>query len=80
MDAVRVAHSGVASGVNNAVARTAGLIGIAALGIIVTASPSLLVGFRGVMIASALLAFLAGAIAIKGFDRSNDPEESHPAA
>lgn len=80
MNSVSVAHSGVASGVNNAVARTAGLIGIAALGIIVTASPSLLAGFRGVMIASALLAFFAGAIAIEGFDRSNDPEESHPAA
>ncbi|MGC1380319.1 MAG: DHA2 family efflux MFS transporter permease subunit [Candidatus Baltobacteraceae bacterium] len=69
MNAVSVDHSGVASGVNNAVARTAGLIGIAALGILVTAAPSYLYGFRGAMIASAALAFIAGAIAARGFAR-----------
>lgn len=67
MNSVPVEHSGVASGINNAVARTAGLIGIAALGIIVTAAASYLTGFRGAMIASALLAFAAAGIAAKGF-------------
>jgi EmrB/QacA subfamily drug resistance transporter len=68
MDSVPVEHAGVASGVNNAVARTAGLIGIALLGVVVTASPSYLQGFRGAMIASALLAFLSAGIAFKGFE------------
>ena len=49
MNSVPVEHSGVASGINNAVARTAGLIGIAALGIVVTAAPSYVAGFRGAM-------------------------------
>ncbi len=69
MNSVPVDHAGLASGVNNAVARTAGLIGIAVLGIIVTAAPSYLYGFRGAMIASALLAFAAAAVAAKGFRR-----------
>lgn len=63
MNSVAVEHAGVASGVNNAVARTAGLIGIAALGIIVTSAPTYLDGFRGAMAVSALLAFGAGAVA-----------------
>jgi EmrB/QacA subfamily drug resistance transporter len=66
MDSVPVDHAGVASGVNNAVARTAGLIGIAVLGVVVTSAPSYLNGFRGAMIASALLAFGAGVVAAKG--------------
>jgi EmrB/QacA subfamily drug resistance transporter len=68
MDSVPVEHAGVASGVNNAVARTAGLIGIAVLGVVVTAAPSYLHGFRGAMIASAALAFLSAGVAFKGFE------------
>jgi len=67
MDSVSVEHSGVASGVNNAVARTAGLIGVALLGIIVTSASSYVNGFRGAMALSALLAFAAGLIAGIGF-------------
>ena len=67
MDSVGVEHSGVASGVNNAVARTAGLIGVAALGVVVTVASSYLAGFRGAMIVSALLAFAASVIAALGF-------------
>lgn len=66
MNAVPVEHAGIASGINNAVARTAGLIGIAALGIIVTATPSYIAGFRGAMIASAGLSLVAGVIAAVG--------------
>jgi EmrB/QacA subfamily drug resistance transporter len=69
MNAVPVEHAGIASGINNAVARTAGLIGIAALGIIVTAAPSYIAGFRGAMIASAGLAAAAGVIAAVGLAR-----------
>ena len=66
MDSVSVDHAGVASGVNNAIARTAGLIGIAALGIVVTSAPSYVSGFRTAMVVSALLAFCAGAVAAAG--------------
>ncbi len=70
MNSVPVEHSGVASGVNNAVARTAGLIGVAVLGVVVTIAPSLLYGFRGAMFASAALAFAAAVIAARGFVRT----------
>jgi predicted MFS family arabinose efflux permease len=63
MDSVAVDHSGLASGVNNAVARTAGLIAIAALGVIVVTAHSYLTGFREATIACALLALCAALIA-----------------
>jgi EmrB/QacA subfamily drug resistance transporter len=69
MNSVPVEHSGVASGVNNSVARTAGLIGVAVLGVVVTTSSSSVGGFRGAMIASALIAFAASGVAAKGFGR-----------
>lgn len=69
MNSVPVEHSGLASGVNNAVARTAGLIGVAVLGVVVTASASYVSGFRSAMIASTLLAFAASGVAAKGFAR-----------
>ena len=65
MGSVAVAHAGVASGVNNAVARTAGLIGIALLGVVVTTAPSYLDGFRRAMAGSALLSIAAAAVALR---------------
>lgn len=63
MDSVSVEHSGLASGVNNAVARTAGLIAIAALGVVVVTASSYLAGFREAMTICALLALCAALIA-----------------
>jgi predicted MFS family arabinose efflux permease len=74
MNSVPVEHAGVASGINNAVARTAGLIGIAALGIVVTSAASYVSGFRGAMIASALLSFAAGAIAARFLGGKPSPD------
>lgn len=66
MNSVPVEHAGVASGINNAVARTAGLVGIAALGLAVTGAVSYLSGFRIAMEISALLCFIAAIIAAIG--------------
>ena len=68
MNSVPVEHAGIASGINNAVARTAGLIGIAALGLAVTGTASYLGGFRIAMTISALLCFIAAAIAAIGLN------------
>ncbi|WP_285725579.1 MFS transporter [Psychromicrobium xiongbiense] len=69
-------QSGIGSAVNNAVARIAGLVGIAVLGLIV--GPALdLSGFHRVLIATAVLLALGGLVSAIGIQ---NPEAARPAA
>jgi MFS family permease len=67
MTSLDTGHAGLASGVNNAVARVAGLFGVAVLGTITHAgSPyELASAFHRVMIAAALLGAIGAAIATR---------------
>ncbi|MDE2571385.1 MAG: MFS transporter, partial [bacterium] len=63
LEAVRREHAGVASGVNNAVARAAGLLGLAVFGLIWAAEGGPGSGFRAVMLGATALCVLSALVA-----------------
>lgn len=70
MDAASSREAGTASGINNAVARAAGLIAIAALGLLAipragAASEAYAAGFREVMLVAAALSLCSAAVALR---------------
>ncbi len=74
-------NAGIASGINNAIARMAGLLGVAALGIL-TGGALDVAGFHRVMVVGAALVTLGGVLALVGL---RDPRrevrcQDHPGA
>jgi EmrB/QacA subfamily drug resistance transporter len=74
LGAIESKHAGVASAVNNAISRVAGLLAIAALGVIVGTTISLS-GFHRGMVATAILLILGGVISAVGIQ---NPKEAKP--
>jgi EmrB/QacA subfamily drug resistance transporter len=84
MTSLDTGHAGLASGVNNAVARVAGLFGVAVLGTIAHARSAyeLAVAFPRVMIVATVLGAIGAAIATRlpGFDEGSRSMSTIPTA
>jgi len=80
LGAIPEARAGIASAVNNAISRVAGLIAVAAIGLVVGSSLSGVAEFQRGILAIAFLAFIGGIVSAVGIRNKKKKTDTSPKA